>query len=278
MTTIPKAPFYLSLVKQEFGSEWVSQCGKKAGLTPPFFCSEFAGKSDVFIITIANSNHIFDPNGLVSAMALACNHVWASAKFRIIIQPGVQLVCASSTNFCMWFGGAMQFCDSIVLENHGWILGRGGNGGDVAEHSGRGGGAGIYVGEGVTLTIDNRGIISGGGGGGGAATMIWQGDASTVFGGSGGAPLGFRGMGTEGAEFDGNDANVLNGSAAVALSDEFLMGAGGDIGWVGGAGTGLSGLHASRNLGGAGGSAIVSVDSTVKFINIGDIRGSYPST
>lgn len=261
MATIANVPFNLSLVKEEFKSSLMLNCGLVAGLTPPFMCSQFIGLTDIFIINITDSNHDFDANNLVNAMTATCGGNWVGAKFKIVVHANVELASKSGEYQCMWFGGMMNECESIIIENHGYILGRGGDGGVGGDRykpvgfPGSPGKVGIVVDDGVKLTIDNYGSIGGGGGGGGA----WNSSP-----GGGGAPLGAGGA-------------WMNGGSHLPAAASFFDSGIGDARAGNGGAWGERGANSppmGNQAGGAAGSAIeLRAGATVEFINRGEIYG-----
>lgn len=115
---------------------------------------------------------------------------------------------------CMWFGGAMAG-NTFIIENYGYILGRGGSGGQatrviinavpvISGGPGSNGADGVIV-DGGSVSIINYGIIGGGGGGGGANRT----GTTTSFSfndspGGGGAPFGFSPISTQYRSFTGS--------------------------------------------------------------------------
>ena len=141
-------------------------------------------------IHITGSDHNFQANNLLQWMV---NYIgsWGSKDntFRIVVHPGVQLVSAGTGQSCMWFGGDL-WGNTFLLDNYGYILGRGGNGGN-SNGNGYNGGNAIEGTTGCTLIINNRGVIGSGGGGGAAGRNT----GNSGSGGGGGAPFGLGGSG-----------------------------------------------------------------------------------
>lgn len=141
----------------------------------------------------------------------------ATETVRFIVDAGVDIIAPNTTTPAITEGANWPSEASAIVENHGRILGRGGDGGVPADYyltrinnegnfvnlvysqSQRGGDGGTAVkGD---MTVDNYGIIAGGGGGGGGAGFFRVSNESTghIFidqchggGAGGGAPLGRR--------------------------------------------------------------------------------------
>lgn len=137
----------------------------------------------------------------------------ATETVRFIVDAGVDIIAPNTTTAAITEGANWPSEASATVENHGRILGRGGDGGVPADYyltkinnegnfinpvisqSQRGGDGGTAIkGD---MTIDNYGVIAGGGGGGGGAGFFKVANGSfTDFchggGAGGGAPLGRR--------------------------------------------------------------------------------------
>jgi hypothetical protein len=117
-------------------------------------------------------------------MLAAAGGTWPTGQtFRIKIESGVTLVSKSSTQPLFYFGpaGSGLGQNTIILENHGTLYGRGGNGVGVSyigprymfqdagsivyDYAGVNGGDVIKV-DGVKIYLQNYGTIAPGGGGG----------------------------------------------------------------------------------------------------------------
>ncbi|QFR56196.1 distal tail fiber assembly catalyst protein [Serratia phage Muldoon] len=204
---VPNVPFWASDVRNVTGTGNMWDAGVwLLKRQPPFWMSEFAGKGEI-TINITSSNHNFDPNWLVNHMSDLCAGNWAGQRFIINITSGVQLVgmrkgiAYSATGDCMWFGGDMRLCESIIINNWGDILGRGaqaigaenfGSPNGAQNPPNRGGHAIIADGVGGILTINNHNNIGGGGGAGmgDGPPEWWDGIPHGSLGGQGGAPFG----------------------------------------------------------------------------------------
>ena len=97
-----------------------------------------------------------------------------------------------------WWG-VLGSCQ-IVFENHGYILGRGGQGGNTGPGWQEAGYVGAAIrSHGVAMQIANYGVIAGGGGGSGATGWYDGGSGNYNSTGGGGAPLGAGGPSNSGS-------------------------------------------------------------------------------
>ncbi|MGL5582784.1 MAG: hypothetical protein ACRDCE_17710 [Cetobacterium sp.] len=263
----------------ETGERWMSSARTKMRLPAVGWMSEMANRSREIRIDLTSSNHNFDTNWLHQQMVAAAGGSWPGddAIWRIVVHGGVQLVSNHVNNQVMWLGGAIR--GRVIIENHGWIWGRGGDGGAVTgghennAQNGNPGGHAIYREGHVTLEIVNYGIIAGGGGGGGAAYTFSSAGGGRHYGmgGGGGRPFGAGGY-TSGMNHPrpGSAGSINGGGGGGVGGDrgESYGGGGGDIGANGGGG---SGNKASR-AGGASGYAIAGGGPLAMTVQ-GDIRG-----
>ena len=128
---------------------------------------------------------------------------------RFIIDAGVDIIAPDTATPALTEGVAWPTGNTPIVENHGRILGRGGDGGFpataqqnkisntptyeyITTPSASGGTGGTAI-KGA-ITVENYSFIAGGGGGGGGAGFFMFNDYSTGFSGGagGGAPLGRR--------------------------------------------------------------------------------------
>jgi hypothetical protein len=200
----------------------------------------------------------------------------------IVIDPGVEI---SSTNTA-WAALDVSGLPSgsvVDVDNEGYILGKGGKGGEASAISGTyngfAGGPAIFgPGPGSTLDITNAsGNIWGGGGGGsaGGATLIfwnpYEPDVSYGAAGGGGAGLGeggtvndpFSSFGTVDPGNPGTGGPA--GAPGTGGTFNFAGATGGVYGAAGANGTGTL----ATGTGGAAGAAINSNGATVNFISGG---------
>jgi hypothetical protein len=223
-----------------------------------------------FELVIASSNHNVPANWIWSLLP-AAQQAAQGNTIIIKVNPGVELVTASTT-----INGVFDFSGSwagkiVVIENSGIILGRGGNAGPYVSSStyasnGLPGGRAIYHANVLTsLSIDNKGTIGGGGGGGGSAGSSYPTNSGKMkTGGGGGAPFG---LGLSAADKRGGDASFAVGGAGATWTTGLYGGAGGTWGTNGGTGV----FDPSKAIGGAAGEA---TRGTITWINRGDIRGA----
>ena len=163
-----------------------------------------------------------------------------------------------------------------LLDIRGFILGKGGKGGDgdIALGTGENGGTALLLQHNVR--IDNSGVIGGGGGGGGGGVGSVPGGETWAVGGGGGAGYlpGAAGAFTAGPvllQLPAPGGRELGGNGAivqVSNGDSFEGGAGGDLGQSGTAAT------SPGAAGGSAGAAINLNGYTITYINAGDIRGT----
>ncbi|WP_199101490.1 hypothetical protein [Aquitalea sp. ASV11] len=206
----------------------------------------------------------------------------AGACIRFVIESGIQLV-AANVGECFqldssWWNGVLASCQ-LIIENHGFILGRGGQGGDTGagwQNAGETGGPAITS-QGVPLLVANYGVIAGGGGGSGATGWYDGGSGNYNSTGGGGAPFGSGGPNNSGSN------NKWWGSAAsFDTPGRSGAGSGGDVpggNWGEPGGDGLfkkAGGARSAVPGGAAGAAIICNNAAFGWIKRGDIRGTTP--
>ncbi|MFL1802311.1 receptor-recognizing protein [Plesiomonas shigelloides] len=174
----------------ETGQRWMSAARTAVRLGAAGWMSEMVGQAKEIRVVISASNHNFvSGSHLHPQMLAAAGGSWPTAAntlWRIVVNPGVQLVAEFSQTQCFWFGGAIN--GTVIIENHGHILGRGGSYG-VGRESGSAGSDAIYRESKITLDIQNYGVIAGGGGGGGGS---WEDpyEERRATSGGGGAPFG----------------------------------------------------------------------------------------
>ena len=166
----------------------------------------------------------------------------------------------------------------LTIENRGYIVGKGGDGG-VAGGDGEDGGDALELN--YPITLNNLGIIGGGGGGGGGALAS---DGSTVEAqADGGGGAGYvAGLGGTSNVSDGGytidlpeNGTIEDGGAGGLVSGDITADGGnaGDLGGVGAAATAIGSII-TEGLGGAAGRAIVANGNTITYTAAGDIRGA----
>lgn len=186
--------------------------------------SDFAGEIGIFQLTVS-SNTL---NLNVRNVALA-NGWDGVVPIKLIITPGVYIWSDSITVPALTTGDIDR---GLIIENHGYIMGKGGRGFHHPTLSVQDGGDAIELE--CNVLLDNVGYIGGGGGGGQRGDDYFSDLGGWVTGGGGGAGGGSGGS--------GNSAGA-NG---------YLGGSGGSVGNSGGNGGGLGG--AGGSAGGSGGS------------------------
>lgn len=183
-----------------------------------------------------------------------------------------------------------SFPNGVRLNNNGFIVGMGGNGGTCVglTNGGSGSPGGLALSVSVAVSILNSGTIAGGGGGGGAGGASIN-SADTATGGGGGGGRSSNALNSSGGGAGtGGDANGTAGTAGT-VSAAGTGGAGGAVNYAiaGGGGDGgdwgtngsngaiaLSGT--TRYSGGSGGSAggAISGDSNITWLATGTRLGS----
>lgn len=206
----------------------------------------------------------------------------AGASIRFVVAPGIQLV-AAHVGECFrldrnWWEGRFASCQ-IIIENHGLILGRGGQGGNTGpgwQNAGQAGGPAI-ISQGVPLLVANYGVIAGGGGGSGATGWYDGGSGNYNSTGGGGAPFG-----PGGPTNNGSNNKWWGSAASFDTPGHSGGGPGGNVpggNWGEQGGDGLfkqAGGARSAVAGGAAGAAIICNNAAFGWINRGDIRGNAP--
>jgi len=205
----------------------------------------------------------------------------AGASIRLVIESGIQLV-AANVGECFrldgsWWNGVFASCQ-LIIENHGYLLGRGGQGGNTGptwRDPGQAGGHAI-ISHGVPLLVANYGVIGGGGGGGGATGWHDGGSGNYNSTGGGGAPFGPGGPVNTGSNYKWWGSNASFDTPGVGGNGNGRP-AGNGGGWGENGGNGIH-KQSSQNPvpGGAAGSAIICSNAAFGWINRGDIRGNAP--
>lgn len=171
---------------------------------------------------------------------------------------------------------------NLQLVNYGYIVGKGGYGGDSAtsfstiDRTTRGEDGGPALSTGYPLTLENYGVIGGGGGGGGGFGISYLGSPAAVYGAGGGAgyTAGPAGMVSKG----GSNATMSYGAAGTLETGGYGSAGnnGGDLGQAGAPAADnpySGGTDAFGKRGGLAGDAIQGA-SFVTFTVAGDIRGA----
>lgn len=138
-------------------------------------------------LTLATDSY-FDYTKKIDEAYIALAGDWAAgSNLKIIVPAFVEIVNHPAYNSVLYFD-AKWGSRTIIIENYGRIIGRGGNGGSEGAW-GKDGMTGI-IRESGNVIVRNYGVIAGGGGGGGGNRL---GDSA---GGGGGRPYGTGGWGS----------------------------------------------------------------------------------
>ncbi|WP_287373620.1 hypothetical protein [Prosthecochloris sp.] len=188
-----------------------------------------------------------------------------------LIESGVKIGTSTNTGFAFTVGTWSEPGVILKIINNGYIVGKGGDGGNYpGSKDGEDGADALYTRQ--PVTIINNGTIAGGGGGGGVGVVTLLG-AMYSSGGGGGAGYLF-GIGGSGYMHDqddnlGSDGTITEGGSAGYAILGVQGGSGGDLGQDGFDGSGLL-------FNGDGGLAGVAVDgnSYVTWEVTGTIAGS----
>lgn len=209
----------------------------------------------------------------------------------ITIASGIYLYASSTSVYALNLGN-LSTGSRVTLINNGYILGRGGNGGNSAYGpggSGYGGGPAVFVSSTTLVTIINNGVIGGGGGGGGAGggvTFPIGKGAGTTLGttGGGGIVNGLAGVPAYSGVGVGTNGTLTSAGLGATRRGPFGVysaaytgnaGNGGSYGSSGASGTAASGgsQNYAGGSGGPGGAAIVG-SSYVTFSTLGNVYGA----
>ena len=215
--------------------------------------SQLYGAANIYTYTISTNTQEAD------IRALAVTSGWdQNAKLRVVISSGVYVWSNNTNTPALKIDGS--FPGNVLIENYGYIIGKGGKGG----FNGPGGDGGPAVKMSITsdkfVQINNKlGAYIAGGGGGGSG-----GSSSRAAGGGGGAGGGDGGPSYRGgAGFGAGGAIGLSGSNAANDSDAG-GGKGGGAGGSGGGHDNGSGLFndPDNGPGGGGGRILPGVGGT----------------
>lgn len=218
----------------------------------------------------------------------------------VTIDSGIVIGSSSTSTYAMYVRNFTSG-DSITMNiNGGYIVGKGGVGGNGGYYTGnnpgtdgQNGGNSLLVE--FPITITNNGIIGGGGGGAGGGASYYGGNpdlytAASGSGGGGGAGsvVGVGGTGGPGGRYagpsdDGSSGGLTDGGTGghawhnTGPNYNYYAGTGGIGGSLGGAGaaggTCSRGDTSAGGAGGAAGKAVVG-DSFITWETLGDIRGA----
>lgn len=253
--------------RTETGEPWMAAAGAVIKLGTPFYMSQMVGRSKELRIVLAGSDHNFNPD-------IIRNQIPPNSTVRIVINPNVQIVSAGGRDALELHSGNLASCNFIV-ENYGWLLGRGGDGGAVQANYAHPGVTGRHaiVSNNQGLVIYNYGTIGGGGGGGGSVAGR-SGNSYYGRSGGGGAPFGQPGPNLGVNAYNAGGAGSFDtGGPRPSVGGTAQAGRGGNWGQGGDGGGGASG--GSQSGGGIAGQACVAytaVDWAVLGQTYGIIR------
>lgn len=256
--------------------------------------SNFYGTRKHFVFNAVISSDIFNYNLKSAAIAAGWDQVLPLSA-TVTINSGVYVGSTSTGSHAFDTGSNFTADSSLVLINNGFIVGRGGNGGQGG-YQGKGtsrdwgypgGAGGPALIANASITIVNNGTIGGGGGGGGGGPATVYAAISGPGGGGGrgsyGGSGGPHGAHTYGGAIAGNDGGAgtklaAGAGGARACSGSNCNGAagnGGDLGKPGASGQSIgSGSYwAGGGAGGAAGAA-VNGNSKITWTVQGTILGS----
>lgn len=157
----------------------------------------------------------------------------AQVNLTINVAAGVYLVGAKVTDYALTIPYMSQYANvNVVLNNRGFITGRGAQGSDTGWPNAAGNGLFIDPNFKGSVAINNLGTIAGGGGGGGMSSAL------NYVGGGGGQPLGAASNTKDSGNFYAGPAATLTAPGAsreVWRSDTlyYFGGAGGGLGQPG---------------------------------------------
>lgn len=212
MALPPSGPISLSQVNTELGQPATQTIGlgdpavRALAEVPsgPISMSNLYGKSSIVTIPVNYTSNTANVNINISQLG---GYVPGKTKVIIDIAQDVYIYSDAVGAPAMNVGGATAG-DEIIINNHGFISGRGGNGGAGAPappaQPGSPGGAGsLALNMTSPITINNYNTIAGGGGGGGGAqSTVTPGFVYKINsgggGGGGGRSLGAGGIGGQG--------------------------------------------------------------------------------
>jgi hypothetical protein len=307
-------PISLSQVNVELGLSTTAQISLNDAAVRNLFgkptgtisLSDGYGKSNEFAFTItANQTN-------ANLRTLAVNAGWNQlSKVVATINSGVYISSNVTGTPALTVNGS--FPNGVQLVNNGFIVGRGGNGGQGGGFNGStpsggsaGAGGGLALSVAVALTLNNAGTIAGGGGGGGGgqsnyfssssgntgSSSVSKGDQGQGGGGGGGgrSSLINSSGGTGGTAVNHSTSSPGQAGNAGTVNDPGIGSAGGvngsQIGGTGGSGgqwgaSGATGGNASGSFtsrhgsfaGGAGGAAI-SGNANISYIATGTRLGA----
>jgi hypothetical protein len=204
--------------------------------------NNFYGKSNIFDLTKTISSNTQNYNLLTDMQA---NGYTNGNAFTVNLTIGSGVYIWTDTTATAAFDtGAISGTGTITITNNGYIMGKGGRGGQTASLAGLVGGPAINLQKSVTINNTNGSAYIGGGGGGGGIAAASAGPTSAG-GGAGGGPGGT----SNGAGGTGGAIGAIGNTGAVG------MGAGGGRIFPGTGGSGKTATSYPTQLAGDGGGA-----------------------
>lgn len=184
-------------------------------------------------------------------------------EVRFIFDASCIVGSTSVATYAIQTGSWAGLTTPPLLDIRGFIVGKGGNGGNGSDNTGQeNGGPAILMQN--DIRIDNSGVIGGGGGGGAGDVLI---DSSSAGGGGGAGYLsGAAGGNTFGSVVSFPTAGGLEIGGSGGESGLAIGGNGGDLG--------QPGLGSTIGGGSSPGAAINLNGYTITYIDAGDIRGT----
>lgn len=250
------------------------------------------GGGDIYYLFVQEVDANTNNYDVLSAAQIAGYSTTSGIPLRATVTVRSNIIIGSTSAATYAFTlPALPLNSEITIRNYGYIVGKGGNGGNGTAW--QVGGSGTAGGPALRLQyaciLLNSGIIGGGGGGGGGGSATVNAQTYDDPGGAGGGGAGsIPGNGADGGPFYGNYAGA-NGTLLIggiggqpgphAGSSEYWLagngGKGGDLGQAGSAGqNGNNNNGYGGGPGGAAGIAITGQSFILAGSIEGDIRGS----
>jgi hypothetical protein len=255
------------------------------------------GNTQTYAFTDNITSTTLNYNLLAQAVARGYTGAYSTLPLQAVVNIAEGIIVGSSTLSAAFTVPNLVSGSTVVINNQGYILGKGGDGGvgtrDSAAGAGTPGGLALLLQH--NTRINNLGIIGGGGGGGGGGTATSGGPPWENWGGSGGGGAGWQpglaGAPAQTANVPASDGGLelgglagqpireinFNGiDSATIIWQAGLGGNGGNLG-----SNGVSGQNGWYDSGGyvagAGGTAGAAINGQ-SYIqtgsNLGDIRGA----
>jgi len=240
-----------------YNIRWTRSSGAFTGIQPDVYAGQFTSSLSTLQggFTGGSPGPIpqYNSSGLVFTHSITKNIQNYNLYYMVVAHGGnpanVNATITVDGNVYLWSNTinapALDFNNvggSIVLNNTGYIMGKGGNGGAlyadetaVASLAGKAGGNAIRL-QLVNPTINNSGFILGGGGGGGSAGYGTAGGSEYNYGGGGGgAGAGQGGEGYSSAPYLGSA--IMVSPAGISSNNNFIPPDPGTKGANGGSGS-----------------------------------------